>query len=655
AGGGGRGPPPPPRAAPGRPGGGPPPPGGGGGEEKPEAFSPYVDRGIVPHSYDWLPESMVSLHPHGGPCGGMCCPCPAHAAHTSETMTLESVTANISLYRKGPGDTLQPFGAGGTVAQGEAVYAAGVTPSQNPGDALAVFTRTDSEGRTEAQTNAFTVMSVLTVGDFHGGGIANTNNIAKSITPPEWGLRMRLQDNPTVATKVDLDTFTGMTGDLVLSLEGDEGFRVWDTMSPGGTVILSPGQAVTNASLAGCVWVEAASNGVATLTYAFIGNGIASNLACSASLPVTAFRVTIDLFSLEEPQYQPDRMYLNPNCIRVGETAEYKLGVLPGGCLDDRISWNIGNANDGVVSLSYGKGETALVKGESPGDFWLEVETEEHVWSTGSEHPAIQGRVLPVTNIPVRVWIVAENDGSGQAKEIADVIQLIEDSNVITEQQFAVRLVLEGEVNVISNSTYLHLGWSWPDCPTETDLFRTQKGANHELTGLNIFFVSSLGGKYDAFHNLIGIAVKGTVTNGRVLAHEVGHACELEDILLSYEDYSKKDDPKAPPLIISFAGEVIMEEWMMTMDWANGFHPPGKTYPEIVRSLLMYGEAIDAAGVRVPRGRIYGLGLQFLVGPPQTFAPKTGLLKVGLEGMTWPPLSSFGMQKNPEDNGEDDE
>jgi len=204
---------------------------------------------------------------------------------------------------------------------------------------------------------------------------------------------------------------------------------------------------------------------------------------------------------------------------------------------------------------------------------------------------------------------------------------------LITEQQFAVRLVLEGEVNMICSNYFMKIGWSVG--PTETDLFRTQNGANHGLTGLNLFFVSSLGGINNAFHNLYGIAVEGNVTSGRVLAHEVGHACDLQDIYVEYEDEDGK---------ISIIGEFLMDSWKMPMDWANGYHPPEMTYPEVVKRLLMYGKT-DGTEVRVPKGRIYGIGLQPIGNPNNpTLIPMTGLLKVGLEDITHPPRDSLGKQ-----------
>ena len=105
------------------------------------------------------------------------------------------------------------------------------------------------------------------------------------------------------------------------------------------------------------------------------------------------------------------------------------------------------------------------------------------------------------------------------------------------------------------------------------------------------------------------------------LAHEVGHSCGLCDIFIV-------DNEKSPTL--SIIGEPVGQE-KMPMDWANGYHPPGITQDEIVKRLLMHAHP-DATGVLVPRGDIHGIGITNGVF-------KTGMWRVGLEGMIHPPLN----------------
>ena len=78
-------------------------------------------------------------------------------------------------------------------------------------------------------------------------------------------------------------------------------FRVWPDATGTNAPLLACGQTVTNGAggvsfLAGPdtgLHVEAVSNGVATLTYAFAGDGEAWGLACSAALKMTAWEMEI--------------------------------------------------------------------------------------------------------------------------------------------------------------------------------------------------------------------------------------------------------------------------------------------------------------------------------------------------------------------------
>jgi len=102
------------------------------------------------------------------------------------------------------------------------------------------------------------------------------------------------------------------------------------------------------------------------------------------------------------------------------------------------------------------------------------------------------------------------------------------------------------------------------------------------------------------------------------LAHEVGHACKLQDIYFARGG-------------LSVVGEAVGQE-KMPMDWANGYHPPGMTQDKVIKRLLMYGIPDKDAGTRIPRGNIYGIG-------DTNYMFKTGMWNVGLEGIS-PPVDS---------------
>jgi len=147
--------------------------------------------------------------------------------------------------------------------------------------------------------------------------------------------------------------------------------------------------------------------------------------------------------------------YYNPNCIPLGDTVQYKIDVLPHFFPDEDIIWHIGNTNGVVSFVGSNTGRVVKVKGEKAGDFSLEVETEGHTWHSGSEHPAIFGKVLaPVTNIPVRVWVVADNSGGNLPVTADQVEQVIAEANPILYRETAMRMAFDGTIGVITNESW---------------------------------------------------------------------------------------------------------------------------------------------------------------------------------------------------------
>ena len=119
-----------------------------------------------------------------------------------------------------------------------------------------------------------------------------------SILIKGWGL----PSAPGVLRPLLLQTENRLPGTFTLGLDGSpDAFRVWRTARPGtnDAPLLVGGQAITNGvggahfAAFGChdLYVEALSNGTATLTYACEGSGAAEGLSCLAALKLGA-RVT---------------------------------------------------------------------------------------------------------------------------------------------------------------------------------------------------------------------------------------------------------------------------------------------------------------------------------------------------------------------------
>ena len=147
-------------------------------------------------------------------------------------------------------------------------------------------------------TNAFTVLSVRIIGDMNldGSTIDSADWALLPTLSHEYG--WRLPAVPENRQKIRLRNEVCVTGDHTLQLTGTVGtFRLWQsaTPEPDEMPLLECGETITNGNgvtfLSGInsdIYVEALTDGAATLTYTFQGTGAASDLYVTASLPLTA-------------------------------------------------------------------------------------------------------------------------------------------------------------------------------------------------------------------------------------------------------------------------------------------------------------------------------------------------------------------------------
>jgi len=250
----------------------------------------------IPQGYVWgyyyvsgvpIESHRIRFYPHGSRGGGMCCPCPAHRAHHSTPAKLTGFSG-VALTRTNDA----PLNVGDTVKPGEAVIVAGMVPSPSPWDATAVF-EWEENNTTSTQTNAFTVADAHVIGDFDKNGFINAYDVTNSLAPPQWGMAMI----PNSSRPVHLNT-PELQGDHILTLTGTAcAFHIRASAGGNGTILLTPGQSITN-SFPKHMYIETTSlsqGATATLAYTFQGTGISSNHTYSASLTITVVGVHITM------------------------------------------------------------------------------------------------------------------------------------------------------------------------------------------------------------------------------------------------------------------------------------------------------------------------------------------------------------------------
>lgn len=183
--------------------------------------------------------------------------------------------------------------------------------------------------------------------------------------------------------------------------------------------------------------------------------------------------------------------------------------------------------------------------------------------------------------IDVHCWIVAEDDG-GTPHTPSSISNCVEELNGIFSQvamSFAVKSLLQ------TNSTHLtHIVLTDDKQIGELFSLARQEG------GLEVYFIKTITGNANAFHTPSGIAVSST-HNRTTLAHEVGHACGLDDIY---------DWHRETTLVVTGmpTGERLPHGW--------GWYPPAVSQADVVRRLLMYGYDTSDKG-DISSGDVYGL------------------------------------------------
>jgi hypothetical protein len=530
---------------------------------------------------------------------GQCCPCPEHRPqYGTESAEIESGSARLALWA----DAAKATAFGATVHAGEAVWVEGLSPSPAVNADRIVWRWTDENDRGHRVTNAFTVLSVRLFGDVNlDGQIGAADRSLHPGLSPETGWAVPAATN--VFRPVRLRTDVGLSGGVyTLSLSGADGaFRVWpDASGTHAAPLLAGGQTVTNGTggvtfLAGddtVLYVEAVSNGTATLTYSYAGTGGAAGISCSASLKMTAVAITLEPVTTEN---SPE--VYNPCGIAIGGTGYYKIDVEPASLfLDDKIAWSVVSGGVSFVE-NGGVGRLVAVKGGSAeGAFKLEVDIEGVNFPA---NPCIAGMVLEPKTVPVSVWIVRDDNGNNAACTESRVQELLDGVNVIFKQ-CAMTFHVNGAIQYTNSSALLNIdftnGWSG-----ELESIRNIETATD---GIEVYCVNQFVFDDEPDDHFLGVEdTQGIVITSRIsdktLAHEIGHACGLLDI------YPYRSVSNTLEMVVT--GPVTAER--LPQDWGAGYYPRDlpQAYLITYRLLMMgYEDPTITMTCDIPLGSVYG-------------------------------------------------
>lgn len=319
---------------------------------------------------------------------------------------------------------------------------------------------------------------------------------------------------------------------------------------------------------------------------------------------VTVLKVELEPITIEGG-LPPD----NSCGIETNRSSEYAVNVDPAVLPDANVIWSKVSGDVEFVG-GNNKGRTVTVKGNTTGDFKIEVDINGAL----SPKPSIKGKVLDKKTVNVFVHIVRKDDGTSAATTEATFSTLLAEANKFYEQ-VAIEFKQAGSVTYIDKTDWLEVettadGWAE---------YKQLQSTNKNTGGIEIYCIDDLvganGANFSPSTAEAGLTI-GDNANSRTLAHELGHACGLADSYVSKGGTSLPDDK-------------VKESWLPD-DWSGGsgtgYYNRDLKQKDLIQRLIMYGVG-NSTKADFALGKVHGVDRD----------GNATLIKVGLSDMNRQP------------------
>ena len=293
----------------------------------------------------------------------------------------------------------------------------------------------------------------------------------------------------------------------------------------------------------GPVFVRATApsgSGPSEIRYRLVGedaNGASTNLETRTE-KIWAVRIRHEPVTLDR---DGDRYY-NPCGIVKDGTAAFRFSLEPAAFPDSNVVWSV-DRPDRAEFVGCADGRSVVVRGKALGNVKLSVGIARY----GGPPPVFYAGVVEPHVVRARAFVVEDENGRPvrSHEEIAGLVPAV--NRVFS--QVGLSFELDPAIGHIADTNYLDIMKGNGEYPVGRDLVDHASGTG----GVELYFVRSVEGAVGL--NASGGSILAKTADSRALAHELGHACGLEDIL-DYADWKDLEE----------------DEWRREWDWSLPSH-----------------------------------------------------------------------------------
>ena len=302
------------------------------------------------------------------------------------------------------------------------------------------------------------------------------------------------------------------------------------------------------------------------------GNGATTNLA-QHTAKIWSVRITHEPITRD----RSGSVFYNPCGIVRNETATFRFQLEPAAFPATNINWSV-DLKSRADFVGGTNGQTVVVHGKETGNVKLSVD----ITGYRGPPPVFNASVVNHHEVLVKAFVVEEEDG-GPVYPPGAIAALFPVANEIFTQ-VGIHFNLDPNIVQIANTNFLVIKKETGDYP----LGQTLVNYAHTPNAVELYFVRTTEGA-DGLNYPGGIILPVGI-DGHVLAHELGHACGLGDILdfVQWKDPTTNQDQEA--LYPDEAAKAHMEDDWGT-DFAEGYYTV-RQHRDIITRLLMCGRRL---------------------------------------------------------------